>query len=133
MRSTFTLTGTNELTIAAGIAMHPGALLHQLTPTLASVWDTPQFAYAGPIATAIMANAKFTTLPIEGKAPGHALYLFNVHSGDTIDYFAGTAYSRAGVPTQDDFDAYLKATSDRLAHPSRLSGSLPNTRKILSS
>ena len=125
MRSTFTFDGAlttgPTLTVAAGIAMHTDAVLRQPSAAIASVWDTPQLATAGRIGTALVIPAaekpKFVSLPMEGKVAGHALFLFDIHSGDTIDYYAGTVWSQADTPNQENFDAYLKDAEMRIDHP----------------
>ena len=121
MRSTFAFEGATTLTVAAGIAMHADAVLHQPDEGIASVWDTPQLASAGHIGTAMVMPTevlpRFATMPMEGQTAGDALFLFDVHSGDSVDYFAGSAWSQGGTPTQADFDRDLSNTRERLEHP----------------
>jgi hypothetical protein len=121
MRSTFTFEGATTLTVAAGVAMHAGAVLHQPERGITSVWDTPQVASAGRIGTALVlppgVQPRFATLPGDGKTAGDALFLFDVRSGDSIDYFAGSAWSQADTPTQAGFDRDLLEARERLDHP----------------
>ena len=126
MRATYHFEGAATLTVAAGVAMHRDAVLHQPgldrpDAAIASVWDTPQLASAGRIGTALVlppeTHARFATLPMDGEAAGHALFLFDVRDGDTIDYFAGSAWSQADTPTQADFDRELVDARERMVHP----------------
>ena len=125
MRSTFkfdgSVKGPSLHVVAAGIAMHHDAVLHRPQPGIVSVWDTPQLDSAGRIGTALVASPgtrpQFAMLPMEGKTAGNALFLFRIPSGAIMDYFAGTAWSKADTPTQADFDGELKNFSDRLRHP----------------
>lgn len=125
MRSTFrfdgAVTDSKAVTVAAGIAMHKDAILHQPERRIASVWDTPQLVSAGRIGTALIVpsieRARFASLPMQGNVAGDALFLFDIKSGETIDYYAGSAWSQGGTPTQDDFDRNLKQRQIRLDHP----------------
>ncbi len=122
MRSTFRFEGavndSTTVTVAAGIAMHKDATLHQPGSAIASVWDTPQLASAGRIGTALVVpsneKARFTSLPMQGNVAGNAFFLFDIKSGETIDYYAGSAWSQGGTPTQGDFDRDLKQKKIRL-------------------
>lgn len=104
--STFTFDGTSPVALTAGIAIHKGA--DAATPagkSIASVWDTPQDDSAGRIATGLM------SLPAEHAktsiAADHALLLFERRSGEPFTYFAGAGWSKADMPTQADWNAYL--------------------------
>jgi hypothetical protein len=104
--STFTFDGSSPIDLTAGIAIHKGA--DASTPAgkgIASVWDTPQDASAGRIATGLV------SLPAEHAkamiADDHALLLFERHSGEPFIYFAGAGWSKADMPTQAIWNTYL--------------------------
>jgi hypothetical protein len=40
-------------------------------------------------------------------AGNHALMVFKRHSGDPFTYFAGAGWSKADMPTQEDWNNYL--------------------------
>jgi Domain of unknown function (DUF4861) len=114
--STYTFTGKETLPLAAGIAIHEGAKAEfPVADEVASVWDTPQDASAGRIATGLVAAATEhgkTTL-----SGGNALMVFTRHSGEAFTYYAGSGWSKADMPSAADWNAYLKSTLDRLEHP----------------
>jgi hypothetical protein len=104
--STFRFDGRALLDLAAGIAIHEGGV--PALPTgrsIAAVWDTPQKASAGRIATGLV------SLPAEHAttttAANHALLIFKRHSAESFTYFAGSGWSKADMPTQEDWNMYL--------------------------
>jgi hypothetical protein len=104
--STFTFNGDSFLELAAGIAVHEGGeITLPVGKSFASVWDTPQDPTAGRIATGL------ASLPAEHaktlSAANHALMLFQRRSGEPFTYFAGSGWSKADMPTQADWNAYL--------------------------
>lgn len=114
--STYTFDGAAPLELAAGIAIHEGASA-QLSQqkTVAGVWDTPQLASAGRIATGLVSlpdqNAKSL------QAANHALLLFTRRSGEPFVYYAGSGWSKADMPTEKDWNAYLDRFYDLRLHP----------------
>lgn len=114
--STFTFDGNQKLDLAAGLAIHEGA--DATLPkggTIASVWDTPQDPSAGRIATGLISmpaeHAKTIT------AAHHALMLFERSSGEPFTSFAGSGWSKADMPTQAAWDAYLEKFQQLQLHP----------------
>lgn len=113
--STFTFAGNSTLDLAAGIAIHAGA-----DPTLvveksiSSVWDTPQDPSAGRIATGLVSlpgeHAKLVT------AANHELMIFERRSGEPFTYFAGSGWSKADMPTQAAWNAYLSRFQELHEH-----------------
>ena len=114
--STFTFDGDSRLELAAGIAIHGGGeVTLPVGKSIASVWDTPQDPSAGRIATGLV------SLPSEHSrtmtAVNHALMIFERHSGESFTYFAGSGWSRADMPTQDDWNTYLERFQQLREHP----------------
>jgi hypothetical protein len=114
--STFTFDGNLPVDLAAGIAIHKGAdAALPAGRSIASVWDTPQDASAGRIATGLV------SLPAEHAktltAADHALMLFARRSGEPFTYFAGSGWSKADMPTQADWNAYLDKFLEFHQHP----------------
>lgn len=114
--STFTFEGDSLLDVAAGIAIHGGGeATLPVGKGIASVWDTPQNPSAGKIATGLV------SLPAEHartmNAANHALMIFERHSGESITYFAGSGWSKADMPTQADWNAYLFRFQELREHP----------------
>jgi Domain of unknown function (DUF4861) len=114
--STYTFDGDSILDLAAGIAIHEGGVARlPAGKSIASVWDTPQRPSAGRIATGLV------SLPAEHAktmtAANHALMLFQRHSGESFTYFAGSGWSKADMPTQDDWNTYLVRFEELHEHP----------------
>ncbi len=114
--STFTFDGESPLDLAAGIAIHEGgAATLPAGKSIAAVWDTPQKPSAGRIATGLV------SLPAEHAmtttAGNHALMIFKRHSGESFTYFAGSGWSKADMPTQEDWNAYLIRFEELQEHP----------------
>jgi len=114
--STFTFDGKSLLDLAVGIAIHEGGV-----PTLPSgrsitaVWDTPQKPSAGRIATGLVSPPSehaTTTIVVN-----HALMIFKRHSGESFTYFAGSGWSKADMPTQEEWDMYLVGFEELQEHP----------------
>jgi len=114
--STSTFDGESPLELAAGIAIHEGGAA-TLPPgkSIAAVWDTPQKPSAGRIATGLV------SLPAESAttttAANHALMIFKRHSGKSFTYFAGSGWSKADMPTQEDWNTYLVRFEELQEHP----------------
>lgn len=114
--STYTFNGNKPLDLAAGIAIHEGAdATLPAGGSIASVWDTPQDPTAGRIATGLV------SLPTEHAktltAANHALMLFERRSGEPFTYFAGSGWSKADMPTEADWNAYLEKFQQLQEHP----------------
>ena len=122
VRSTFFVSGGPSAVIAAGVAMHPGSD-HKLDPeqSTIAVWDTPQLASAGHIATAVLcpgiAPHPAGQSVVKGGKPLNAFLCFDVKDGDTIEYATGAAWSQADIPTFDDWLTYLKHYRERTLNP----------------
>jgi hypothetical protein len=116
IESTYTFQGASTLELATGIAVHEGAQAEfPVRGSIAAVWDTPQMASAGRIATGLVAlpGQHARTL----AADGHAVLVFTRHSGEPFIYLAGSGWSKADMPTAVDWDAYLKLELSMLEHP----------------
>jgi len=114
--STYTFDGKSPLNLAAGIAIHEGGVATLPTgKSLAAVWDTPQKPSAGRIATGLVSmpaeHATTTT------ASNHALMIFKRHSGESFTYFAGSGWSKADMPTPEDWNKYLLRFEELQEHP----------------
>ena len=84
--------------------------------SIASVRDTPQDPLAGRISTGLVADPRATrSAPLQ--TAGHALLVFKRHCGETFTYLAGAGWSKADMPTAEDWNAYLKLQLEMLEHP----------------
>jgi hypothetical protein len=116
IESTFTFAGTSTIDAAAGLAIHPGADFAALNAgRFLSVWDTPQDPSAGRIATGLLSdsNQKSSVVQIDNQA----LLVTPIHSGESISYYAGSGWSKADMPTQQAWNAYLEEKLTELQHP----------------
>ena len=114
--STYTFDAAGTLDLAAGIAVHEGATAEfPVDGSVASVWDTPQLASAGRIATGLVAAPGQHAKTV--AAAGHALMVFKRRSGESFSYLAGSGWSKADMPTAADWDAYLKRELLKMEHP----------------
>ncbi len=114
--STYTFDGNLPIDLVAGIAIHEGgAASLPAGRSIVSVWDTPQDPSAGRIATGLV------SLPAEHAktmaAANHALMLFERRSGAPFTYFAGSGWSKADMPTQAAWNAYLDRFQEQQEHP----------------
>jgi hypothetical protein len=50
-------------------------------------------------------------------AANHALMIFKRHSGESFTYFAGSGWSKADMPTQEDWNMYLVRFEEMQEHP----------------
>lgn len=116
IESTYTFSGVPTLDLAAALAIHAGASAKfPVAGSIASVWDTPQDASAGRIATGLVAAPREHARTLE--AAGHAVMVFTRHSGEPFTYFAGSGWSKADMPTAIDWNNYLKLQLEMLEHP----------------
>ena len=114
--STYIFPGSGTLTLAAGIAIHPGAdASFPHLNAIAAVWDSPQDPSAGRIATGLIAlpGQQGTTLNVAG----HALLLYTRTSGQPFRYLAGSGWSQADMPTPAAWATYLQLERSLLDHP----------------
>jgi hypothetical protein len=114
--STFTFDGESPLDLAAGIAIHEGGVATlPAGRSIAALWDTSQKPSAGRIATGLVSlPAEHATTTTAGN---HALMVFKRHSGDPFTYFAGAGWSKADMPTQEDWNKYLLRFLELQQHP----------------
>lgn len=120
--STFTFHGpqppkkTDTIDTAAGLAIHPDAGVEQLANgKILSIWDTPQDPTAGRIATGLIVAPGQQSIATE--LDNQALLVFKIHSGETISYYAGSAWSKADMPTLQTWDRYLQKIIPQLQRP----------------
>lgn len=116
IESTLTMSGPATAQWAAGLAMHAGA--HLTTAEgggVLSVWEPLTDPEAGMDGTAIVLEPGGTAAT--AQAAGNALVLLPVTPGKPRVYYAGAAWSKAGIPSEAAWSEYLRAFRDRLAHP----------------
>lgn len=114
--STFTFTGASTIDAATGLAIHPGADFAALADGhILSVWDTPQDPTAGRIATGIIEapDQQATVRQLDNQG----FLVFQVNSGQPFTYYAGSGWSKADMPTQSTWNAYLQEKLFELEHP----------------
>jgi hypothetical protein len=120
--STYSFQGLETLNLVAGLAVHEGATAtFPVANEIAAVWDTPQKASAGRIATGMIAepDQQATTLEVAG----HALLEFTRRSGKPFTYYAGSGWSKGSMPTAGAWEDYLKLRLTLLKHPISVSWS----------
>lgn len=112
---TYRIEGAPRLTVAAGVAVHAGAQVAHDGATLIAVWDTPQKASAGRIATALLLppgeKARYATTRDAAWA------LFDVADGDTIRFASGAGWSQGGMSDFRSWQRYLRDAQLRWSHP----------------
>jgi Domain of unknown function (DUF4861) len=114
--STYSFQGPETLNLVAGIAVHAGATASfPVANEIAAVWDTPQDASAGRIATGLIAEPSQQATAFE--AANHALLEFTRRSGQPFTYYAGSGWSKASMPTAGAWENYLKLRLTLLEHP----------------
>ena len=114
--STYTFDGAQELNLVGAVAIHEGAdATFPVANRVAAVWDTPQDASAGRIATGLIAG------PHEGatteQAAGHAMLVFHRRSGVPFTYYAGSGWSKADISSAAQWEEYLKGRSAMIEKP----------------
>ena len=116
LQSTFRFPGLEKIEVAAGLALHEPAQLQRLAgDKIVSVWDSPDLASAGHIATALVLPPAEKAGFVE--AQGNAVLLFPLKTGETIYYYAGSGWSQADMPTFEAWNAYLTQYLEGLRHP----------------
>ncbi len=119
IESTYTFDRPGKLDLVAGIAVHEGAHADFPAPgSIASVWDTPQDASAGRIATGLIAAPGERAETIE--AAGHALLKFSRTSNQPFIYYAGSGWSKADMPTAESWSTYLRLQAEMLRNPIKM-------------
>jgi hypothetical protein len=80
-----------------------------------SEWEPADDKTAGMVATAVLLPTDESAEP--NTAAGHASYVFNVHSGKTIQYYAGAGWSNSDIPDQAAWNRYLEHFTATLRSP----------------
>ncbi|KRE97854.1 hypothetical protein ASG87_15130 [Frateuria sp. Soil773] len=114
----YRLEGARRLTLAAGVSVHDGARVAHEGAASIAVWDTPQKADAGRIATALIVAPKEPARYAEGG--GAAWALFDVGDGDTVRFASGAGWSKGDMPDFAAWQRYLGDYRQRWANPLRL-------------
>jgi hypothetical protein len=119
IESTYIFDKAGKLDLVAGIAVHDCAHAEFPAPgSIASVWDTPQDASAGRIATGLIAAPGEDAETIQ--IAGHALLKFSRASSQPFVYYAGSGWSKADMPTEESWNAYLKLRAEMMRNPIRM-------------
>ena len=114
--SSFRFAGSREIEMAVGLAVHDTAEVQQLARgSVVSVWDSPQLATAGQIATGLVLPPTVTAT--FARTEDNAVLVLPVKSGRSVDYFAGAGWSQADMPTPAAWNTYLTQYLERLRHP----------------
>jgi len=118
IESTFHWEGKQALRFSAGVTVHKGAEASvPKANTITAVWDTPQDATAGHIATGLLALPQQHAQSV--SIPGKNLLVFERHSDEPFLYYAGSAWSKSDMPTLEAWSHYLKIELQMLEHPLR--------------
>lgn len=112
---TFRIDGARHLAVAAGLAMHAGARVVHDGAARIAVWDTPQKASAGRIATGLLLPPHEAARYV--VAGGAAWALFDVADGDTIRFASGAGWSKGDMPDFHAWQRYLANDQLRQAQP----------------
>ncbi|WP_192105528.1 DUF4861 family protein [Rhodanobacter sp. DHB23] len=112
---TWRIEGAPRATVAAGVAVHAGADLVHDGATRIAVWDTPQKASAGRIATALLL-APGETARYAGTRDA-AWTLFDVADGGSIRFASGSGWSQGDMPDFRSWQNYLYDYFMRWSHP----------------
>lgn len=115
---TYRIEGVPRLTVAAGVAVHAGAELAHDGAARIAVWDTPQKASAGRIATALLLAPGATARYASTRDAAWAL--FDVADGDSIRFASGAGWSQGDMPDFLSWQSYLYDYSIRWSHPLRV-------------
>ena len=119
IESTYTWQGSQPLQLAAGVTVHKGAETAAPIPNaIAAVWDTPQDASAGRIATGLLTSPDQHAVSL--AQPGYDLLLFSRHSGEPFTYYAGSGWSKSDMPTFAAWTEYLQTQLRMSEHPIQL-------------
>lgn len=125
-RVRYAFDGAAKMTMAAGLAVHRGARVRDLDGHGLAVWDTPQKAGPGRIATGLDGLAGE---PVRMRSTAGARWvLFDVADGGTIEFVSGAGWSHGDVA---DFAAWLRLLRDdrmRRAHPLQVRWGSPPVR-----
>lgn len=112
---TWRIEGALRATVAAGVAVHAGAdLVHDGAARIA-VWDTPQKASAGHIATALLLAPDETARYASTHDASWAL--FDVTDGSVIRFASGSGWSQGDMPDFHAWQSYLYDYSMRWSNP----------------
>jgi hypothetical protein len=116
IQSTFSFSGAEGVTIAAGLGMHTGAIVSSpMEGRILSVWEPLTDATAGFDGTSV-------TLPMGAAAPivkaeGNAFFVLNAIAGKPLTYFAGAGWSKSDIPEQKAWNDYLREFILAQDHP----------------
>jgi len=119
IESTFTFSGPETISVAAGLPIRAGGEFTSVQDgQILAVWDTPQDATAGRIATGIVniPGQKTSVVQIDAAAK-QALLVHTIRSGETFTYYAGSGWSKADMPTPLAWQQYLEQARYSLEHP----------------
>ena len=112
---TYRIEGAPRATVAAGVAVHAGADLVHDDATRIAVWDTPQKASAGRIATALLLAPGETARYASTHDASWAL--FDVTDGSVIRFASGSGWSQGDMPDFHAWQSYLYDYSMRWSNP----------------
>lgn len=125
IESTFTFTGKPTLTVGIGVTTHEKKASVVETNNEAnrwtSLWETFKSEGHGTLGTAVVIDP---ASPFSGFAttPTDRLILTQAESGKPVVYYAGGGWDQSGqFKTQSDWETYLTAWQERLAHPVTIS------------
>lgn len=133
--STFSFTSSDEITVAVGISQH--TTLAQVAPLrdesarAIGVWEQYKDPADGTLGVGVVFDpaakfAGFAELPATSNVPRlvrpELLILAKVKSGEALRYYVGGAWDKSGdFTSQQAWEAYLRAVSERLKSPLKLS------------
>jgi hypothetical protein len=119
IQSTFSFEGRKFLEVALGLATHAGAEVSAPIPgKILSVWEPLTDPSAGSDGTAILMSGN--QVASVSNAEGNALFVLSANSGEPLTYFAGAAWSKSDMPTQQAWNDYLREFHLAQEHPLEL-------------
>ena len=111
--SIYTFADSKPIDVVAALAVHNGAdALFPVKSKIAAVWDTPQDATAGRIATGLIAAPAQHAETL--NAAGHAMLVFRRNSGVPFVYYAGSGWSKGSMPDAAHWVDYLEVRLDMI-------------------
>ncbi|MBD8880332.1 DUF4861 family protein [Rhodanobacter sp. 7MK24] len=112
---TYRIEGASRAIVAAGVAVHAGADVVHDGATRIAVWDTPQKASAGRIATALLLAPGETARYASTRDASWAL--FDVNDDSVIRFASGSGWSQGDMPDFRAWQSYLYDYSMRWSNP----------------
>ncbi|HEX7338514.1 MAG TPA: DUF4861 family protein [Rhodanobacteraceae bacterium] len=124
---TWHFTGVSHLPVAAGVAVHHGAEWTRDAAASVAVWDMPQKAGAGRIATGLVLAPGQTARHVRGQKA--AWLVFDVADGGRIRFASGAGWAKGDVPNFAVWRARVATYRQRWSHPLKVTWQTPSEQR----